>query len=110
MGFLSKLNPFRHKKDEENSDYSSLGLSKPGSGLGERPNIEEPTDTRFSMPSPAAKPSLVTSESVAQDNIRAKMELMATQIDSMRMQQESMNQRIVDIETMVKQLLIMAKE
>lgn len=89
MGLFSRLNIFKRRpKEEEKTDYSSVGLPAPSLGR---------------------TPALLSSEIGAQDNARAKLDLMMTQIDGMRIQQESISERVQQIEKMVKQLLDMAK-
>lgn len=92
MGLFDKLSFFKRKPKEEPVDYSSVGLSSP---------TYRPTAT--STPLPAA------SEFATQENIKAKIDLVMTQIDNMRIQHESMNERMSRIESMLKQLLEMAK-
>jgi len=94
MGIFSVLNFFKRKPKAETVDYSSLGLSSP--------------TTSSTMASTMSIPA--TNEFATQENIRAKIDLMMTQIDSMRIQHESMNERIAQIEKMVKQLLDMSSK
>ena len=89
MGLLDAFNFFKRKPKEEEMDYSSVGLATPSLG-------------------PTTTPTQMTSEFATQENMKAKLDLMMTQIDSMRIQHESMNERIVQIEKMVRQLLDMA--
>lgn len=89
MGLFSRLNIFKRRpKEEEKTDYSSVGLPAPSLGRA---------------------PALLSSELGVQDNTRAKLDLMMTQIDGMRIQQESISERVQQIEKIVKQLLDMAK-
>ena len=43
------------------------------------------------------------------ENLKAKVDLMLTQIDSLKIEYEAINQRIQNIERMVKELYAMAK-
>lgn len=97
MGIFSFLNPFKKKQSEEktSSEYSSV-VSSPSFG-----------STVSSPYLPA--PSTMSESSATQENMKAKLDLMMTQIDSMRMQSQSMNERIIQIENMVKTLLEMSK-
>lgn len=88
MKLFSIFNLFKRKPKEEKTDYSSLVSS---------PSLSPTTSTP------------ITSEFAAQENTKAKLDLIMTQIDSMRIQQESINERVSQIEKMVKQLLDMAK-
>ena len=54
-------------------------------------------------------PKEVTTETTTVDNVKAKMELVLAQVDSLRTQYEAMNERILSIERMVKELYAMAK-
>lgn len=92
MGLFSRLNIFKRRpKEEEKTDYSSVGLPAPSLGMGRTPS------------------TLISNEIALQDNTRAKLDLMMTQIDGMRIQQESISERVQQIEKIVKQLLDMAK-
>lgn len=46
---------------------------------------------------------------VAADNLKAKIDLMMSQVDSLKLEYEAMNQRIQNIERMVRELYAMAK-
>lgn len=84
----------RKPKEQKDSNYSSV--------VGIGPSIA-------SQPSQFSSSSGMTNEFAAQENMRAKLDLMLTQMDSMRIQHDSMSERIVQIEKIVKQLLDMSK-
>lgn len=50
-----------------------------------------------------------TTETATIDNVKAKMDLVMTQLDSLRTQYEAINQRIIVMERMLKELYDMAK-
>ncbi len=56
---------------------------------------------------PVAQPSYPTDAS--SENLKAKVDLMLTQIDSLKIEYEAINQRIQNIERMVRELYAMAK-
>lgn len=49
------------------------------------------------------------SESATVANVKARMDLVLTQMDSLRVQYESVNERLINIEKMLKELYDMAK-
>ena len=51
----------------------------------------------------------VSPTEISADNLKAKMDLMMSQVDSMKIENEAINQRIQNIERMVKELYVMAK-
>lgn len=55
-----------------------------------------------------AKPG-IAAETTSAENMKAKMDLVLAELDSLRVQYEAINQRIQTIETMVKELYAMAK-
>jgi len=59
-------------------------------------------------PIEAPKPP-TTFESTNIENVRAKMDLILTQIDSLRVQNETLNERIKNIEKVVAEILSIAK-
>jgi hypothetical protein len=84
MGFFSRFkNPFSKKKKEI---------------LHELPELP---------PTPSAV-SPITHGAPTEENVRAKMDLLIAQIDSLRIQYETINERVTQIEKMVKELLDMA--
>jgi len=70
--------------------------------------VEEspPINYPASLP-PANQPSYPTDASA--ENLKAKVDLMLTQIDSLKIEYEAINQRIQNIERMVRELYAMAK-
>ena len=46
---------------------------------------------------------------VAADNLKAKVDLMLSQVDSLRLEYDAINQRLQTIERMVRELYMMAK-
>lgn len=81
-----------------------MGIFSKLSGMFRRKKEIPPVESL--SPSP---PSPLTSEAAMTENVKAKMDLVLTQIDSLRIQYESINERITLIEKMVKELLDMAK-
>ena len=79
-----------------------------GSGKKKDDANKAPEDTAqlqaFSNPT---QPSYPTSSS--EDNTRTKIDLMLAQIDGLKLEYETINQRIQNIERMVKELYGMAK-
>ncbi len=60
-------------------------------------------------PLPALPTRELTPETVTSDNMKAKMDLVLAQIDSLKTQFEALNQRTQTIEAMVRELYNMAK-
>ncbi len=61
-------------------------------------------------PSPSPLPvTSVTAETATAENVKARMDLVLTQMDSLRVQYETMNERVSNIEKMLKELYDMAK-
>lgn len=59
-------------------------------------------------PVPPSKPP-TSLESTTMGNVKAKMDLILTQIDSLRVQNETLNKRIENIEKSVTEILKIAK-
>ncbi|MEM5808148.1 MAG: hypothetical protein QW818_03385 [Candidatus Aenigmatarchaeota archaeon] len=59
----------------------------------------------INLPSPTSQPTLDSTN----ENLKAKVDLMLTQIDSLKIEYEAINQRIQNIERMVRELYAMAK-
>jgi len=51
----------------------------------------------------------MTPEAVTTENVKAKMDLVLAQVDSLRTQYETLNQRAQTIESMVREMYNMAK-
>ena len=105
--FLDKLLK-KPKVSKEKTDYSSIGLSKPR--MGSDSGIDE------QLPAlPQATPPQIQSQSqmnqrnssgiINEENLKVKIDLMASQIDNMRIQQETINQKMTNIEQILKQIL-----
>jgi hypothetical protein len=127
MGLFDKVNlNFMKKKTEDTSadsgpsDYSSsLGMNKPVFGPDQKMTYDEQhTPTSQSYPSqnypssnygPAPLPPLSQNQFASQENMKAKIDLMMTQVESIRLQNENLNERLGQIEKMIKQLLEMSK-
>ncbi|MBI4894449.1 MAG: hypothetical protein HY833_01800 [Candidatus Aenigmarchaeota archaeon] len=131
MGLFDGVNlNFLKKKADDTSvdsgpgDYSSsLGMNKPVFGPDQKMSYDEqqlpqnyppqnyPSQGYGSAPlPPLPQPSQAHQNQFAsQENMKAKIDLMMTQVDSIRLQNENLNERLVQIEKMVKQLLEMAK-
>jgi len=122
MGIFDNVNlKFLKKKDGDSSpdssadDYSSsLGINKPIFGPDQKMSYDDqhPAPAQNYQPQnygPAPLPPLPQNQFASQENMKAKIDLMMTQVDSIRLQNENLNERLVQIEKMVKQLLEMAK-
>lgn len=82
MGIFSRIKEiFRRKKEEPLPELEELKLPKPE----------------------------ITAESATVGNIKTKMDLVLTQLDSLKTQYEAMNERIITIEKILKELYNMAK-
>ena len=88
FGFLKKIFRFG-KKEEDFSDFETPALPPP------TPSYIPPTSTGF---------GLSTSESVASENLKAKIDLVMTQMDSLKIQYESINQRLIQIEKLLRDM------
>lgn len=88
MGFFSF---FRRKKKDDLPET-------PESELG---GLKEFRESRL--------PPVPHAHNTGTENFSAKVDLMMAQMDSMRIQYESINERVTQIEKMVKELLDMAK-
>lgn len=51
----------------------------------------------------------ITAETATIENVRAKIDLLLTQLESLRIQQQALNERIIQIEKMIQELYRMAK-
>jgi len=58
---------------------------------------------------PVEPPKPPTAEATTMENVKAKMDLILTQIDSLRVQNETLNERIKNIEKVVAEILTIAK-
>ena len=129
MGLFDKVNlNFMKKKtadtstDSGPSDYSSsLGMNKPVFGPDQKMTYDEQQSPPQNYPSqnyPAPNyglaqlpqsPQAHQNQFASQENMKAKIDLMMTQVESIRLQNENLNERLVQIEKMVKQLLEIAR-
>lgn len=120
MGLFDKISiPFLKKKEaaEEPSkdDYAStLGLNRPVIGPEQKQPYDQPPQSYQQYGSPYSSPTqypapVPQAQFATQENMKAKIDLMVAQIDSIRLQSEAMNERLVQTERMVKQLLEIAK-
>jgi len=72
--------------------------------LFRRKKKEEP------LPPPAMLPKIdVTVETATADNLKAKMDLLITEMDSMKFQYSALNERLQNIERMLREIYQMAK-
>ena len=124
MGMLDFLNikmDFFKKKDAgspgssgDDIDLKSMGLSQPTFGPPPRdlpPEMAMPSATQSYPPlsmQPSSKP-IGSAEFVTQENMKAKIDLIMTHIENLKLQHDTINQRLDHIEGMVKQLLDIAK-
>ncbi len=75
-------------------------------GKKKEPPVEEVSLTNY--PAPPVNQATYPMD-VASENLKAKVDLMLTQVDSLKIEYESINQRIQNIERMVRELYTMAK-
>lgn len=54
-------------------------------------------------------PKPVTAETASTENVKAKMDLLMTQIESLNVKYETLNQRLANIERMVQEIYVIAK-
>lgn len=91
FGFLKKIFRFGKKSDDDfSSDLKSLSANLPSSAY-----------------TPSSAGNFGTSgmpENVSSDNMKAKIDLVMTQLDSLKIQYESINQRLIQIESMVREI------
>lgn len=80
-----------------------------GGGKKKEPPAEGiPVNYPETYTQPANQPLLYPTDA-SSENLKAKVDLMLTQIDSLKIEYEAINQRIQNIERMVKELYTMAK-
>lgn len=91
FGFLKKIFKFGKKNDGPFSDSKQLEPL---------PSVT-PSSTPSSFTSPIGAGS---AENVASENMKAKIDLVMTQMDSLKIQYESINQRLIQIERMVREI------
>lgn len=82
-----------------------FGGKKKETAVEEAP-LNYPTAPPSNLP-PTNLPSYPTDASA--ENLKAKVDLMLAQIDSLKIEYEAINQRIQNIERMVRELYAMAK-
>lgn len=87
MAFERFKSIFRRKKDED------IGLT----------DISEP------IAPPVPRPSGMTMESATTDNMKAKMDLLVTQVEALNVRYETLNERLQNIERMVQEIYMIAK-
>ena len=75
----------------------------------ETPVEEIPPLTNYPSYTPPINQPTAYPTDVASENLKAKVDLMLTQIDSLKIEYETINQRIQNIERMVRDLYAMAK-
>lgn len=125
MGMLDFLNikmDFFKKKDDvgggdsrEDVNFQAMGLSQPTFGPPPRdvpPEMAMPSATQGYPPmqgSPSVSRPIGGSDFVGQENMKAKIDLITTHIENLKLQHDTINQRLDHIEGMVKQLLDIAK-
>jgi hypothetical protein len=68
---------------------------------------EEPLPSMGSTLPPLPK---VTAEETSTENMRAKMDLLLTQLESLNVRYETLNQRMQNIEKMVQEIYVIAKK
>jgi phenylacetate-coenzyme A ligase PaaK-like adenylate-forming protein len=54
-------------------------------------------------------PKVVTAETTTTENMRAKMDLLLTQLESLNVRYETLNQRLANVERMVQEIYVIAK-
>lgn len=90
-----------------------MGIFSRIAGLFRRKKKPLDDDILKNLPRPpaaaAGMPRSITGEAVAAENVRARMDLVLTQMDSLRVQYETLNERLASVEKMIKELYDMAK-
>ena len=85
MGFFSKLNPFKKKEKVEDTDLTA--------NIGNIP--------------PEMMPKVTGEANV--ENMKAKMDLVLTQMQSLNVRYETLNSRLERIEQMIQEIYKIAK-
>lgn len=70
---------------------------------------KEPTAEEAALINPPTEQLQTYPTGVASDNLKAKVDLMLAQVDSLKIEYDAINQRIQSIERMVRELYTMAK-
>ena len=77
-------------------------------GKKKEPPAEEIPLTNYPSYTPPTQPPVYPTDA-SSENLKAKVDLMLAQIDSLKIEYEAINQRIQNIERMVRELYAMAK-
>ncbi len=78
-----------------------------GRGKKKEPSAEETPLTEY--PAPYVPTNQPNYPDALSENLKAKIDLMLSQVDSLKIEYEAINQRIQNIERMVRELYTMAK-
>jgi hypothetical protein len=54
-------------------------------------------------------PRLTTAEATTAENVKAKMDLLLTQLESLNVRYETLNQRLANVERMIQEIYVIAK-
>lgn len=116
-----KMDFFKKKADIEAAgeagdvNYQTMGLSQPTFGPPPRdipPEMALPSASQSYPPlssvQPAGRP-IGGQEFASQENMKAKIDLIMTHIENLKLQHDTINQRLEHVEGMIKQLLDIAK-
>ena len=54
-------------------------------------------------------PKPITAEATTTENVKAKMDLLLTQLESLNVRYETLNQRLANVERMIQEIYVIAK-
>jgi hypothetical protein len=61
------------------------------------------------LPALPEPPKPITFEGASTENMKAKMDLLLTQLESLNVRYETLNQRLANVEKMVQEIYVIAK-
>ena len=73
-------------------------------------DVKLPSDLAANAASPIAGLPSMTQESTGTENVRAKLDLVLTQMESMNIRMETLSQRLERLERMVQEVWTIAKQ
>ncbi|MBI2542645.1 MAG: hypothetical protein HYW24_00445 [Candidatus Aenigmarchaeota archaeon] len=118
FGFIKNLIPGKKEAQEVTdnlppfSERRSPYADSPQSRFTENPRFDAPTESppvqsySYEMEKPKMN---LTNETVSAESLKAKIDLLITQMDNLKIGHDILNQRIQNIEKMVKEIYIIAK-
>ena len=68
-----------------------------------------PTSSSKSIVTTPSISAPITSESTSTENLKAKMDLLLTQVESLNVRYETLNQRLQNLEKMIQEIYMIAK-